>query len=67
MDFKENTMSWYANEIGKIQGKLEFADNWARVNGGFDPIAPAHRAKMQDQIEKLGVDMQKLRLNRGRA
>ena len=62
--FKEGTQSWYAQQIGAIEGKLELCAQWARQNGGFEIYAPAQQEKMRAQILKLREDMRKAREKR---
>lgn len=62
--FSEGTTAWYANEIGKIQGRIQLCDDWARLNGGFQIIAAPMRGKLEDKITSLQNSMNKLRERR---
>lgn len=63
--FQEGSIAWYANEIGKIQGRLGLCDDWARLNGGFQIIAGRERQRLEQQIESYKGKIQNLRATRG--
>ncbi len=64
--FQEGTVAALALEIGRLQGRLNVSEDWARLNGGFEIIAAPHRAKLEDQIDRLTLKVQKLRGERRR-
>ncbi len=64
--FQEGTIAWIAQEIGRLQGRLDVSDDWAKLNGGFQIIAPPHKQKIEDQIDRYKLRIVKLREGRAR-